>query len=51
MKSKVRISCRQGTWNSKYYANVWIGHELVGHGEADTREEAIRLAKADWKKC
>lgn len=52
MKSskKIRVSCRQGSYNSKYYANVWCGLEQLGHGEADTRVEAIALAKADWKR-
>ncbi len=47
---KIRVSCRQGSYNSKYYANVWCGLEQLGHGEADTRAEAIALAKADWKR-
>lgn len=49
--STTRITCGKSPHGvtSDYYANVWQGRAQVGHGQAATRAEAIRLARADAK--
>lgn len=45
----LRVTCRQGDHDSRFYANAWYGLELVGHGAGATRDQAMEDLSRDMR--